>query len=343
MAEQLDHGAEAALSQLRDAVAAGRVRVDDVRHLAAQGRVFGGDTVAVSAIEPHTVGGIKVSVTSVLSYIGALVVVIGIGVLIGQNWQIFDTFTRILSTLGIGVATFVSGTLFMRRPATFIPGIAFHIIAAVTITIGVMVSFHEYGIDLGDIQNQNIIALIIAMLYLCAFILFRHTFFLICLILSGSWLFMAASALVPAANDFALGWQYGAYRVLVLGLSYLLLAHGLMTTQYRSLRGVLFAFGSIFFLSSTFALGGWATTSSLFWETAFPFIIAGFFFLSVRLQQRQLLLWPTLFLMAYIMKITSEYFSDSLGWPVTLILAGFALIGVGFLSFWMRKKYFGTK
>jgi hypothetical protein len=44
--------------------------------------------------------------------------------------------------------------------------------------------------------------------------------------------------------------------------------------------------------------------------------------------------------MGYILKITGEYFADSLSWPVALMVAGFALIGVGYFTFYLRKKYF---
>jgi len=54
-------------------------------------------------------------------------------------------------------------------------------------------------------------------------------------------------------------------------------------------------------------------------------------------------MWGTIFLMAYILKITSEYFSTGLGWPIALVIAGLAMIGVGFMSFSIKKKYLGTK
>ena len=47
-------------------------------------------------------------------------------------------------------------------------------------------------------------------------------------------------------------------------------------------------------------------------------------------------------LMAYILKITSEYFSSGLGWPLALILAGLAMIGVGYMSISIKKKYLSS-
>jgi len=46
--------------------------------------------------------------------------------------------------------------------------------------------------------------------------------------------------------------------------------------------------------------------------------------------------------MAYILKITFEYFSSGLGWPLALVIAGLAMIGVGYMSISLKKKYLST-
>jgi len=43
--------------------------------------------------------------------------------------------------------------------------------------------------------------------------------------------------------------------------------------------------------------------------------------------------------MIYIMKITSEYFSHAMGWPLALVLAGLILIGIGHYTYNLGKKY----
>jgi hypothetical protein len=44
-------------------------------------------------------------------------------------------------------------------------------------------------------------------------------------------------------------------------------------------------------------------------------------------------------LVVYIFKITGEYFADSLGWPLALIVAGFAMIAIGSLFVRLNRKY----
>ena len=77
----------------------------------------------------------------------------------------------------------------------------------------------------------------------------------------------------------------------------------------------------------------------MFWELIYPGLVFGALFLSVHIKSKAFLTWGTLFLMAYILKITSEYFSSGLGWPLALVIAGLAMIGVGYMSLSLKKKY----
>jgi hypothetical protein len=47
--------------------------------------------------------------------------------------------------------------------------------------------------------------------------------------------------------------------------------------------------------------------------------------------------------MIYILKITGEYFQDGLGWPLALVLAGLALIAVGYVAVYVNNKYLAAK
>ena len=49
------------------------------------------------------------------------------------------------------------------------------------------------------------------------------------------------------------------------------------------------------------------------------------------------------FLIAEIIKLTSRYFVNSIGWPLSLIVIGFLVIGVGYITFSLNKKYIQQK
>jgi membrane-associated protease RseP (regulator of RpoE activity) len=46
-----------------------------------------------------------------------------------------------------------------------------------------------------------------------------------------------------------------------------------------------------------------------------------------------------MFLIVYIFDIGGEYFSDNVGWPITLLIAGVLSMGVGFVFEQLRKRY----
>jgi len=46
-----------------------------------------------------------------------------------------------------------------------------------------------------------------------------------------------------------------------------------------------------------------------------------------------------LFLIAHIINITGQYFTDSMNWAIILVFVGFLIIGIGYTTFYLNKKY----
>jgi len=135
------------------------------------------------------------------------------------------------------------------------------------------------------------------------------------------------------------GWEFSAYRVLCAGLVYGFLGYAFKDTSQRALTGALYGFGAFYFLGAALALGDWNPHQNIFWELAFPGLVFGVMFLSVHLKSKAFLTFGSLYLMAYIMKITTEYFKDSLGWPLTLVVTGLGLIAIGYLHVNLKQRY----
>ena len=70
----------------------------------------------------------------------------------------------------------------------------------------------------------------------------------------------------------------------------------------------------------------------LAWGGAVALAFGGLALSVAILQSRMLLVLSTFALIAYIIYFTAEYFADSIGWPVALILLGFTIIGIGYFS-----------
>jgi hypothetical protein len=122
---------------------------------------------------------------------------------------------------------------------------------------------------------------------------------------------------------------------MAVGLSYLLLAHTFKQNWNEPLVGVLHFFGSLGFLGAAFS----QVSGSIPWQLVyFPLVIGGLY-AAVYIKSRAILAVSTIFLIAHITYITSEYFADSIGWPISLVLLGFIFIGLGYASITLNKKY----
>jgi hypothetical protein len=82
---------------------------------------------------------------------------------------------------------------------------------------------------------------------------------------------------------------------------------------------------------------------SLFFGGIFDFItlllIFGAFYLSIFIKSRLTLIVSGILLISYILKITSKYFVDSIGWSLALIAIGFFVIAIGYGMVYLSRTY----
>lgn len=284
----------------------------------------------------------KVSATEILYYIGGGIVFLGISILMAQNWTILGFETKLLATLGVSVMAYLVGILFGQNTKTESACSAFYLISALVAPIGLYVVFENAGYDITGLGMQSLISGILFGTYLLSFIVFRKTIFTLFSILFGTWLFYSFTGLLIGDSLYSGNNKFNQYQTLVAGLSYILLGYSFSKTERSPLRGFLYGFGILGFLGATMTLGGWKPNQSIFWELAFPFLVFGTLFLSVYIKSKSFLVFGTLFLMGYILKITAEYFSNSLGWPLVLVISGLSMIGIGYMSFAIKKKYLSS-
>lgn len=277
-----------------------------------------------------------------LYYIGGFIVFLGICLLVSQNWGEFSAITKILVTLGSSIVAYIIGLILTKEQKNERVGIAFHLIAALTMPVGLVILFNETGLKLTNPSNVTLITAVLTVWYLLSFLVFRKALFLVFLIIFTDSLYYAATNQL-FENYIATSTTFAEYRSLVVALSLIFLGQFLSNTRYRPLTGTLRALGILSFLSTALVLGGWSPNQNIFWEIIFPGLALGTIYLSVYLQSKSFLIFGSLFLMAYILKITGEYFAQSLGWPTAVIFAGLVLIGIGYASFYVNNRYFAQK
>lgn len=284
----------------------------------------------------------KVGITEILYYIGGGIVFLGIAILVSQNWSSLGFISKLLATFVTGIAAYIVGVLFTRQARTEPVGAAFYLISALVLPIGLYVLFDNAGYDASSAGTQSFIAALLLGMYLGSYFLFRKNIFVLFTILYATWLYYGVGALLLGSGTYSFDVNFYGYLSLIASLAYLFLGYAFSKNARSSLSGFLYGFGIFGFLGSALALGGLGSDQNIFWVIVYPGFVFGALFLSVYLKSKAFLTWGTIYLMVYILKLTAEFFSSGLGWPLALVLAGLALIGVGSVSLKIKKKYLSS-
>jgi hypothetical protein len=318
----------------------------EVKQMAEAGQLSREEVLAVLPIhniEPDTLQH-RLSLSEIMYYIGGAIVFLGIIVLAFQNWESFSSPVRVLLTLGSGVVAYVVAALLYRYENLKKISQAFFLIAGCLAPLGLNVAAKEAGMDIASDSFQTLVFLVLTTLFLGSLWFFRQAILLFFGIVFSTVLFHFLVNLVVGQNLLSENtekiWQY---RILVEGIAWASLGFYLKPTSFKALTGILYGFGVLAFLGSAMALGGWLPNQNAFWELIYPLLVFGVIFLSVYVKSKSFLVFGSIFLIGYILKLTGEYFSEGLGWPLALVLAGLAIMGVGYYAVRLNKKYFAEK
>ena len=317
--------------------------LEAIRDLAAAGELSESEVVAAARNGAGASGAAaddrRNRYSRVLFFIGGGVICIGIVALIGQVWNDLGPVMHVVVTLGSGLAAYTVGVLFSWSGKAGAAGPAFFLVAALVLPLGIVVAMDEAGLDPEKLGLQSLTAVVLLGVFLGTYLLFRNVSLLVYVIGYGIWAFFAITEFMAGPSPRFDQETFIEYRILAVGLTLMFLAWAFAGTRREILTAPLYALGSLAFLGSALALGGWKPNQNMLWELAFPGLVFAVVYLSVHVRSMLLLVIGSLFFGGYLAKITGEYFSDSLGWPVALILLGFMLMGVGYLTFRLKQTY----
>jgi len=278
-------------------------------------------------------------ISKTLYFIGAAIIFIGIGTFAGQKWTELNSISKILLTLGTAVACYLTGVILSHYKKIELIGQSFYLISMLLMPVGLHVVFDLAGFDIGTYQVQTLISGILLAYFLLSFIVFKKHIFNIFNIIFGTWFFFALSSYLVKFNPYFSGYTFNNYRVLFAGISYLLIGYFFSEKNEIVYSRLLYSVGVIALLSTTFALGGYEPNQKIIWEVIYPGLIFGLIFLGIYLKTRVFLTFSAIYLFAYICKITFEYFADSVGWSLSLMIVGMSLIAIGYLTIYLHRKF----
>ncbi|MEK7644826.1 MAG: DUF2157 domain-containing protein [Patescibacteria group bacterium] len=313
-------------------IAAGTVSASEIQAvLQAQT----GNATDLSASSGH-----RITATSILYGIGALVLIAGIGSFVFRFWDDLNGAVRIAITLGLAAAAYIAGAL-LRGDADHgkISRILFFV-SGILAPIGMFVSLDTAGIDYATFGWSTTICLLLTAIYGASLFIFRGVeFAFFTLVFATCTIYAAVGYFLDISGSANLFEDTYEYVTIALGTAYLLIQstlsgrRGTETVEARDERAFdrfLTFFGAAGILGALIALSGWSPEQSFLWEFVSVLAVLGGLYLASRSGNRTLLKTSALFVFILIIRFTSEYFVDSLGWPIALIFAGIALLAAGY-------------
>lgn len=317
------------LDELASRIASGEISESEVRNiLEAAG--------TQSKVSPVAAGPIarlpSLSIMRLLYVIGAIFITLGVLYLVSQIWEDLGTAGRIFITLGLGLIFAGTGSYFMLNDPARGLGTVFHGIGGCIIPGGALVTLDEMGVDFDSTWPITLTIAMVFVFYLALTLVHRRVVLTFWAFTNGTALaYLLMHSLIPSTSG-----EYYDYLTMTIGISYLICAYLFRSDWNERLTPLLNFFGAIGFYGAAF----FQVPDRVFMEMLFPVLAFGGLALSVAmLQSRLLLVISNLAIIAYIIYFTAEYFADSIGWPVALILLGFIIIGIGYFSINLNRKY----
>jgi len=281
------------------------------------------------------------SSTSKLSYvlygIGALIALVGVLVLIVTYWEDIGFVGRIGVTLGIAFTTYISA-LCMKEEHSVLSSVLL-IVSAILAPIGIIVVLRNFNIEF-NVQTQMWSSLALAIIFCTAYSYTkRNIAILLSLLFTGWTYYTLIDTLFPVTGDIA-AWTTCIVGIAYVSCAYLLKEKNIDTDinifNTQSIKNILYILGTSMTLGSLLTLGGIFDLIIIL-----PLFCA--FYLSLFIKSKIMLGLSALFLVIYIFKMTGIYFANSIGWPFALIIIGLLIIGIGYYSIYLSKKYIENK
>lgn len=315
--------------------------LDLIKQQIASGNISANEIqAALSASETAEGGKKRLSATSILYSIGGLILILGIGSFVFSFWDDLSGAVRVLITLGFAAAAYIAGVM-LRGDADHgnISRVLFFV-SGILAPIGAFVSLDTLGIDYGGFGWPAVIALLLTAVYGASLFFFRTAEFAFFTTVFGTWTIysIVGYTLDTSGGERLLEDAY-KYLTIAIGAAYLLIQSVIASGKVdadtgardqRAFDRFLTFFGAAGIFGALIALSDWSPNQSLFWEFVSVVAVLGGLVLASRTANRTLLKTSALFVFILIIRFTSEYFVDSLGWPIALIVAGIALLAAGY-------------
>lgn len=279
-------------------------------------------------------------VSKVLYTIGGIIAVSGILILLSNNWDNIGFIGRWLVTVGLGLATYISAFLIYKKPEMSVLTQVFFTISAITSFIGGFVWIGETsyfvisGEDKAIFISGALLVVFGSALYatrkkilhaISTFFFVVAYYAVVMKFLKGSGFdaYVVKDIVVYASMILSIGMlMYGSWIQKISASSF---AKPVLHSIYTFISFSLFLFSALF-------LGG-------IWNLLYAFLVMGAVMLSIKMRSTAGLVVTSVAVAIYCIKISIKYFAFSLGFSFILVLSGLLIMALGYLTYYLNKKY----
>ncbi|MDK9699413.1 MAG: DUF2157 domain-containing protein [bacterium] len=285
----------------------------------------------------------KFNFADVLYWVGGVVIFSGILIFVRQQWHQLESFARIALTLGSAAGASLAAVALANETESSRVEQAFQILAALLFPMGISVTFYEFHLRAGE-NTYTLATFILAAGYTGSYLVGKKHFDLsvatIYSCLFGFGLFGQIVSLFFDESKYTIfEFDQLSYRLLLLGIAVFVAGYVMAKNpNHRKISNGLDGLGTLCLLNGMLLASGF-DRKEVGWDLIFPLVMVGVGWFSVYLQSRLVMRIAAFYLVVYLMKITGQYFSGAIGWPTTLIICGFIVIGVGYATHKLTRSY----
>lgn len=309
--------------------------IQEIKNAIQQNQLSESEVLALyKEVSPKSEKGSMVS--KILYAAGGIVAVVGVWVLLLQIWDDIGSGLRIALTIGSALIAYVGAYFFSKNQEQDVLSQILFVVSAVIAPVALYTTATELSILPDNAATAAmLVSGISALIFGTALYITKKPLLQLAVVSFVSWFYFALIAkLVEGSGlSFSAITDVTVYASMLLGIA-IYAYTSLISSNVRNKTIVsLFIFASYaLVLMSALFLGG-------VWNLLYAFLLVGAVTLAVKIKRTSALVVSSVAIVFYLLKISSKYFADSLGWAVILILAGFAIIAVGYFTYALNKRY----
>tara|TARA_R110002110_G_scaffold415609_1_gene651435 strand:+ start:36060 stop:37016 length:957 start_codon:yes stop_codon:yes gene_type:complete len=265
-------------------------------------------------------------IAKLFSYLGGVFILGGIAAFISLYWDNFNSFSRVSFLLVPGFVFYLIAVLLNENPYFKKITTPLYVLSYILELSGLYVFLYEYFEHTGSWDKPTLFVFGVLLLQQSlTFLSKQNAAVLFCTMLSSVGVLIAFFDMIGFDES---------YSISVIGIVLLGCTYFVQKTQYKNLTGFWYFVAGFMCLGGIFSILE-KTDLDIFILLPTCFLV----YMSTFVKSKSLLFVSIVSLFAFLGYFTTEYFSDSLGWPVLLIILGIVLFALSLMGVKISKRF----